>query len=110
MKDRESTLARVLDENKRLRQRLVEVEAALATRYRKQRPRDHTQSDEPRGGYTEMKQALRESEERYRRITQAVTDYIVTVRVENSHPVETTHGASSVAITGYTPEEWMRQP
>ncbi len=110
MKDRESTLARILDENKRLRQRLVEVEAALATRYRKQRPRDHKQSDEPRDGYTEMKQALRESEERYRRITRAVTDYIVTVRVENSHPVETTHGASSVAITGYTPEEFNADP
>ena len=110
MKDRESTLARILDENKRLRQRLVEVEAALAMRYRKQRPRDHKQSDEARGGYTEMKQALRESEERYRRITQAVTDYIVTVRVENNHPVETAHGASSVAITGYTPEEFNADP
>ena len=51
-------------------------------------------------------QALRESEERYRRITEAVTDYIFTVRVEDGQPVQTIHGPACVAVTGYGPEEF----
>jgi PAS domain S-box-containing protein len=54
--------------------------------------------------------ALRESEERYRRITETVTDYIYTVRVEDGRPVETTHGAACVAVTGYTSEEFAADP
>ncbi len=55
-------------------------------------------------------EALRESEERYRRITEAVTDYIYTVRVEDGQPVETTHGAACVAVTGYASEEFAANP
>jgi len=55
-------------------------------------------------------EALRESEERYRRITEAVTDYIFTVRIEDGHPVETVHGAACVAVTGYTPEDFASDP
>ncbi len=55
-------------------------------------------------------QVLRESEERYRRITNAVTDYIFTVRLENDRPVETTHSSASVAVTGYTAEEFTTDP
>jgi PAS domain S-box-containing protein len=57
-----------------------------------------------------MLEALRESEERYRRITEAVTDYIYTVRVEDGQHVETTHGAACVAVTGYTSEEFAADP
>ncbi len=49
---------------------------------------------------------LRESEERYRRITNVITDYIFTVRLENGQPVETTHSSASVAVTGYSAEEF----
>jgi len=55
-------------------------------------------------------EAIRESEERYRRITEAVTDYIFTVRIEDGHPVETVHGAARVAVTGYTPEDFASDP
>jgi PAS domain S-box-containing protein len=55
-------------------------------------------------------EALRESEERYRRITEAVTDYIYTVHVEDDQHVETTHGATCVAVTGYTSEEFAANP
>jgi PAS domain S-box-containing protein len=50
--------------------------------------------------------ALREGEERYRRIAEAVTDYIYHVRIENGLPVGTSHGAACEAITGYTAEEF----
>jgi len=55
-------------------------------------------------------QALRESEERYRRITEAVTDYIYTVRVEDGQPVQTIHGPACVAVTGYDPQEFAADP
>ncbi|UCG21362.1 MAG: PAS domain S-box protein [Deltaproteobacteria bacterium] len=54
--------------------------------------------------------ALRESERRYRRITEAITDYIFTVRVTNGHPAETYHGPNCVAVTGYTTEEFSSDP
>jgi PAS domain S-box-containing protein len=54
--------------------------------------------------------ALQESEERYRRITEAVTDYIYTVRIQNGCPVETIHSPACVAVTGYTAEEFLRNP
>ncbi|MBW1796685.1 MAG: response regulator, partial [Deltaproteobacteria bacterium] len=55
-------------------------------------------------------EAVRESEERYRRITEAVTDYVFTVRIEDGHPGETVHGPACVAVTGYTPEEFASDP
>lgn len=55
-------------------------------------------------------QALRASEERYRRITQAVTDYIYHVRVEDGRTVETIHGPACEAVTGYTAEEFAADP
>jgi len=54
--------------------------------------------------------ALRESEERYRRITQAVTDYIYTVRVENGRAVETIHGPACEVVTGYASDELRSDP
>ena len=54
--------------------------------------------------------ALSESEKRYRRISEAVTDYIFTVRVGNGHPEETYHGPTCVAVTGFTAEEFTSDP
>jgi len=56
------------------------------------------------------KQALRESEERYRRITETVTDYIYTVRIQDGRPVETIHGHACVAVTGHTAEDFRADP
>jgi two-component system, LuxR family, sensor kinase FixL len=55
----------------------------------------------------EAQKALTASEERYRRITEAVTDYIYTVRFSSGRPVETIHSQASVAVTGYSPEEFQ---
>jgi PAS domain S-box-containing protein len=53
---------------------------------------------------------LRESRERYKRITDAVTDYIFTVRVKNGRAVETIHRPQCVQVTGYTVEEFTLNP
>ncbi len=52
-----------------------------------------------------VQEALAASEERYRRITEAITDYIYTVRFASGRPVETVHSQTSIAVTGYSPEE-----
>jgi two-component system sensor histidine kinase HydH len=54
--------------------------------------------------------ALSESEKRYRRITEAITDYIFTVKVVEGHPAETHHGPTCEAVTGYTSEEFNADP
>jgi PAS domain S-box-containing protein len=54
--------------------------------------------------------AVRESEERYRRLTMAVTDYIYSVRIEDGCPVETVHGPACVAVTGYSAEDFANDP
>ena len=62
---------------------------------------------------TERKQAeeaLLQSEARYRRITEGLTDYLYTVRIENGHAVETKHSPACVAVTGYTAEEFAADP
>lgn len=49
---------------------------------------------------------LRESEERYRRITDELTDYLYKVRVEEGKAVETKHGPMCETVTGYTPQDY----
>lgn len=53
-----------------------------------------------------MEQELRENETRYRRITEGLTDYQYTVRIENGHAVETIQSSACVIVTGYTAEEF----
>lgn len=53
---------------------------------------------------------LLESERRYRHITEAMSDYVFTVNVENGQPSSTIHGPMCVHVTGYTPEELAADP
>jgi len=62
-----------------------------------------------------VEEALRESEERYRRIAETMTDYVFTVVVQDGVVTQTIHGPGCVAITGYTQEDlaadadlWLR--
>jgi PAS domain S-box-containing protein len=55
-------------------------------------------------------QALRDSEARYKRITESLTDYQYTVRVENGHAVETRQSPACVTVTGYNAEEFAANP
>src|SRR5208283_5097896 len=62
---------------------------------------------------TERRQAedaLLLSEARYRRITEGLTDYQYTVRIENGRAVETKHSPACAAVTGYTAEEFAADP
>jgi PAS domain S-box-containing protein len=54
----------------------------------------------------QAEEELRESEKRYKKLTESVTDYIYTVKVERGQAVETSHGPGSLAVTGYTSEEY----
>jgi len=54
----------------------------------------------------QTEKALHESEQRAKRLLASITDYIYTVTVETGRSVKTTHGAGSVALTGYTPAEY----
>ncbi len=55
-------------------------------------------------------EALRESEARHRRITEGLTDYQYTVRVESGRAVETTRSPLCQVVTGYTVEEFAADP
>lgn len=50
--------------------------------------------------------ALRQGEERYRRLLASTPTYVYTVRMRGGVPVSTEHGAGCVAVTGYTAEEY----
>ncbi len=53
---------------------------------------------------------LRESEARYRRIAEGLTDYHYTVRIENGVPKETIQSPACLAVTGYSMEEFSANP
>jgi len=57
-----------------------------------------------------IKKALQDSEERFRRIAEAVTDYIYSVRLKEGKPVQTTHSEACLAVTGYTKNEFAADP
>ncbi len=58
----------------------------------------------------EAELALQESERRYRRLLESVTDYVYTVEIREGRPVSTHHGPGCEAITGYRPEEYAANP
>ena len=58
----------------------------------------------------EAEEALGKSEARFRRITEAITDYIYTVNIQNGRPVETIHGPGCVGVTGYMAEDFREKP
>ncbi len=55
-------------------------------------------------------EALKESEERYRRIITAITNYIYTEIIKDGRVVQTIHGPGCEAITGYSAEELAADP
>ena len=58
----------------------------------------------------QAERALRESEQRYRQLLEAVTTYTYSVELENGVAVSSTHSPGYSAATGYTPEEFAADP
>src|SRR5512139_1858919 len=54
--------------------------------------------------------ALQQSEERYRRLLEATTDYIYVVEVNAGRSGATRHGPGCESVTGYTPAEFANDP
>lgn len=62
---------------------------------------------------TERKRAeeeLKESEKRYKRITDGLTDYLYSVKVKDGKAIETIHSEACKAVTGYRPAELIEDP
>jgi two-component system cell cycle sensor histidine kinase/response regulator CckA len=91
MKDQNETKQELIQELVSLRQRNAEFEQAELRR-------------------EQIEVALRESEGRYKRLLDSVTDYIYTVQVEDGRPVATVHGPGCVAVTGYSSEDYEADP
>jgi PAS domain S-box-containing protein len=53
---------------------------------------------------------LIESEERYKRIADGLTDYLYTVIVKNGEAVNTFHSKACETVTGYTSDEFLTDP
>lgn len=79
------------DEYAKLRERVEQLDTEIADRQR-------------------VETALRESEERYRRIVNAATNYTYSVALEQGRAVSTRHSAGCLALTGYTPEDYAADP
>lgn len=53
-----------------------------------------------------VEQALKESEESYKRMIEAITTYTYSVEVGDGKPVSTSHSAGCVSVTGFTLEDY----
>jgi PAS domain S-box-containing protein len=62
---------------------------------------------------TEQKRVLDEvieSERRYSQLLHHLTDYVYSVKVQDGQPIYTYHGQGSLAVTGYTQEDFAINP
>jgi PAS domain S-box-containing protein len=58
----------------------------------------------------ESEDALEESEKRYKRIIENLTDYLYTVKIKDGTVIETIHNDACKVITGYSPEDFYKDP
>lgn len=55
-------------------------------------------------------EAIQDSKDHYKRLVQAMTDYIYVVHIDRGVPVATEHGPGCISVTGYTSEEYAADP
>ncbi|MCR4415652.1 MAG: PAS domain S-box protein [Thermoguttaceae bacterium] len=55
-------------------------------------------------------ETLRRSKQRYRQLLEAITTYRYTVEIENGSPACTVHSPGCLAATGYSPDDFRRNP
>ncbi|UFS69880.1 SpoIIE family protein phosphatase [Geomonas sp. RF6] len=68
------------------------------------------QEAEVRRKRREAEAALVRSERRYKRLVDAVTDYIYTVKLKDGQVVKTSHGPGCLPITGYSHDDYVNNP
>ena len=66
--------------------------------------------DELEGRVAQRTSELQASEERYRRITETITDFVFTVTVRDGRASSTVYGPGCVAVTGYSSDEMWQDP
>ena len=66
--------------------------------------------EESRADCRLIEKALRESEERYKKMVNAVTAYTYTVEVSKGQAISTRHSKGCIPVTGYTPEDYRKDP
>ena len=69
-----------------------------------------TKTDTTKPELSRAEEAVRKSDERYRELLASITDYIYSVRLRDGVIVETSHGPGCLAVTGYRPEEYKKDP
>ena len=91
MTNEEYTKEQLINELGALRQRIADFERLEAQR-------------------KQTEQALTESEERYKRLINAVTAYTYSVEVRDGYAISTRHSIGCLPITGYHPEDYESNP
>ncbi|MDQ7787258.1 MAG: PAS domain S-box protein [Thermodesulfovibrionales bacterium] len=91
MQDEEKTKQQLIDELKEMRLQVGELKKSEAER-------------------RQIEGALRESEERYRKMVNAVTGYTYTVVINEGEAISTQHSMGCYPITGYKPEDYQSDP
>ena len=91
MTNEEYTTEQLINELEALRQRVADLEISEAQR-------------------KQTEQALIESEERYKRLINAVTAYTYSVEVRDGYAISTSHSIGCLPITGYHPEDYESNP
>lgn len=59
---------------------------------------------------TRREKNLKDNQERYRRMISAITTYTYSVLLEDGLAVSTTHSMGCLAVTGYHPDDYARDP
>jgi diguanylate cyclase (GGDEF)-like protein/PAS domain S-box-containing protein len=84
------------------------IEQQLISELKEMHQSSQSEGSEADLGKTE--EALRKSEERYKKMVDAVTSYIYTVEVNEGRAVSTWHSRGCIPITGYKPEDYESDP
>ncbi|KAF0182976.1 MAG: GGDEF domain protein [Nitrospirae bacterium] len=96
-------------ENKRLRAQYAELERRFLKRTAELESINAALSLEI-AEKTRLEKTLKDNEERYRRMISAITTYTYSVLLEDGLAVSTTHSIGSLALTGYHPGDYERDP
>jgi len=91
MQDEEKTKEHLIKELTETHQRLAQLEEREANR-------------------NQTEEALRKSEERYKKMVNAVTTYIYSVEIRDGKAVSTWHSMGCFGITGFNPEDYVSNP